>query len=94
MLEGETPKVYVNNSADAKWRPLQQDEIIKRAKSRLGPTDYSLTEYNCEHFANWCRYGKINSGQVRNAVIGSVLSPIGAIAWVGISVVATLAARK
>lgn len=32
-------------------------EIIRRAESRLGESDYNLMFNNCEHFANWCRNG-------------------------------------
>lgn len=34
-----------------------QDEIIRRAKSRLGERDYDLVFNNCEHFCRWCRNG-------------------------------------
>ena len=33
------------------------DEIVERAYSRLGESGYSILFNNCEHFANWCRYG-------------------------------------
>lgn len=33
------------------------DEVIRRAKSRLGEGDYSVFTNNCEHFCNWCRNG-------------------------------------
>ena len=47
-------------------RPLPVNEIIQRAKSRLGKYKgtYNLVSNNCEHFANWCRYGSNESQQV------------------------------
>ncbi len=30
-------------------------EVVERAKSRLGEASYDVLDNNCEHFANWCR---------------------------------------
>ncbi len=32
-------------------------QIIYRAQSRLGETDYNILYNNCENFATWCRLG-------------------------------------
>jgi hypothetical protein len=40
------------------------DEVIKRARSRLNETGYSLSLNNCDHFATWCKTGKKHSIQV------------------------------
>lgn len=34
-----------------------EDEIIRRARSRLGEQRYDLIFNNCEHYARWCRNG-------------------------------------
>lgn len=39
------------------------DEVIERAKSRLGENSYDVFDNNCEHFANWCRSGRAESSQ-------------------------------
>ena len=39
------------------------EEIVRRARSRLGEDDYRVLSNNCEHFCNWCRYGVSNSAQ-------------------------------
>ena len=39
------------------------DEIVERAKSRLGENSYDVFDNNCEHFANWCRSGRAESSQ-------------------------------
>jgi hypothetical protein len=39
-------------------------EIIERAKSRLGNSDYSVIWSNCEHFINWCLHNTNRSNQV------------------------------
>jgi hypothetical protein len=39
-------------------------EIVRRARSRIGENDYRLLTNNCEHFCNWCLYGRSRSAQV------------------------------
>lgn len=34
-----------------------KEEIVQRAKSRLGEFEYNLLYNNCENFATWCRCG-------------------------------------
>lgn len=46
--------------------PLPSNEIIERAKSRLGENSYHLLTNNCEHFATWCVTGSASSAQVGN----------------------------
>ncbi|XP_062281731.1 phospholipase A and acyltransferase 2-like [Scomber scombrus] len=55
-------------SSDNKLRPRQKHEIVKEALSRVGMTEYSVSKWNCEHFATLCRYGKAVSLQVMKAV--------------------------
>lgn len=43
------------------------NEIVERAKSRLGETKYNLAFNNCEHFARWCVTGQHKSEQVTQA---------------------------
>jgi hypothetical protein len=40
------------------------EEIVRRARSRLGENDYRLLTNNCEHFCNWCLSGVSRSAQV------------------------------
>lgn len=40
------------------------DDILKRAKSKLGEQQYNLIFRNCEHFATWCCTNKWYSDQV------------------------------
>lgn len=50
-----------------KHRPLPRfspEEIVARARSRLGENRYRLTTNNCEHFAEWCLSGESRSEQV------------------------------
>eukprot|EP00048_Salpingoeca_helianthica_P017595 m.238069 g.238069 ORF g.238069 m.238069 type:complete len:206 (+) comp21555_c0_seq1:271-888(+) len=42
------------------------EEIVQRARSQIGESDYDLLGHNCEHFASWCRTGQPGSAQVRN----------------------------
>ncbi|XP_072049744.1 phospholipase A and acyltransferase 2-like [Amphiura filiformis] len=65
-------KVRVNNERDAAWQPLQETEILKRAQESLGKFGgtYNAASNNCEHKANYMRYGKSESQQVINMVNG------------------------
>ncbi|KAK3793388.1 hypothetical protein RRG08_039194 [Elysia crispata] len=58
-------EVYVDNCADRKWSALPQAEIVKRAISKKGLSDYHLINYNSESFVNWCRYNKTESDQIK-----------------------------
>lgn len=46
------------------------DEVVVRARSRIGECHYSVLSNNCEHFCNWCIRGKSYSVQV-NALFHS-----------------------
>ncbi|XP_035661692.1 uncharacterized protein LOC118405946 [Branchiostoma floridae] len=43
------------------------DEIVQRAKSKLGESKYCPFTNNCEHFATWCKTGIHESSQVKSA---------------------------
>ena len=40
------------------------EQIVQRARSRLGERRYHLLRNNCEHFCNWCQLGELRSEQV------------------------------
>ena len=40
------------------------EETVRRAKSQLGMSQYSLMFNNCEHFAIWCKTGLKESSQM------------------------------
>ncbi|CAH1249682.1 Hypp8661 [Branchiostoma lanceolatum] len=42
------------------------DETVRRAKRKLGEGKYSLFTNNCEHFATWCKTGKLESSQTKS----------------------------
>jgi len=44
---------------------FSSEEIVRRARSRLGENDYRLLSNNCEHFCNWCLSGISHSAQVQ-----------------------------
>lgn len=46
------------------------DEIVSRARSRIGESKYKILSNNCEHFCSWCVSGKSYSAQV-NACLHS-----------------------
>lgn len=48
-----------------KGNDQQRQRALARAKEELGKS-YSLTEFNCEHLANYVQYGVRESVQVKN----------------------------
>ncbi|KAF8386221.1 hypothetical protein PRIPAC_75363 [Pristionchus pacificus] len=58
-----------NNGRDQVDEHFRPDEIVERAKSKLGEGGYNFVTNNCEHFANYCRYGKKRSGQVNDTAV-------------------------
>lgn len=53
---------------ELKSRIPSQEEIVKRARNRLGEKTYGLLSDNCQHFCTMCRYGEARSIGVRDAV--------------------------
>jgi hypothetical protein len=47
---------------ESPWRDCE--EVIRRARSRLGEDRYDLLRNNCEHFCHWCIQGEHRSQQV------------------------------
>ena len=60
---------------------LPAQEVIQRARSRIGEEAYNVFVNNCEHFANWCKEGDSKSDQAVNlvslgaAAIGAAIMP-------------------
>lgn len=50
---------------------LIADDVIERAHSRIGETQYDLFTNNCEHFATWCKTGRNESEQIRRFGLGT-----------------------
>lgn len=57
--KGFTVKTYKNS--------FPQEEIARRARSRLGENSYSVFNNNCEHFCLWCIVGDHTSAQIDRA---------------------------
>lgn len=75
MAENSPPAVRIVSYADfARGNPTRivsrdmtaagRDLAVQRALSRVGEHGYSLTGWNCEHFATWCATGIAASQQV------------------------------
>jgi hypothetical protein len=67
-------EVRIVQDSDSPYRP---QEIVRRARSRLGENDYRLLTNNCEHFCNWCRSGVSHSAQVQRLpfrLLGALVS--------------------
>jgi hypothetical protein len=48
--------------------PFPCEQIVQRARSRLGENSYRLLTNNCEHFVEWCFYDEQRSFQVDRAL--------------------------
>ena len=58
---------------------LSRDEIVTRAKSKLGEDKYNVVFNNCEHFAHWCCTGTSWSNQtVGGLLFGNLANDGGA----------------
>jgi hypothetical protein len=44
------------------------EEVLRRARSRLGENRYHLLDNNCEHLVEWCLHGVARSFQVESAL--------------------------
>src|SRR5690554_493914 len=69
-------KIRVQPHKDARYSP---QDIVERARSRVGEDSYNFVFNNCEHFVYWCITGKEKSRQVRSAatngiVVGGILA--------------------
>ena len=58
---GKRP-VHVCTAPDS----VRAENILRRARSRLGECRYDLLSNNCEHFCNWCQLGEARSQQVES----------------------------
>lgn len=61
-------KSYLRNNKviqiNKRWASMESKKTIRnRINSTLG-TPYSLLTFNCEHFSNFVRFGKVSSKQV------------------------------
>jgi Lecithin retinol acyltransferase len=46
--------------------PDAGEQVVGRARSRLGERCYDLLRNNCEHFCNWCLLGEPRSSQIES----------------------------
>ncbi|SMQ30379.1 Lecithin retinol acyltransferase [Pseudomonas helmanticensis] len=58
FANGRSAWVYEDQTA------FSNDEIVVRARSRIGEAQYKIFSNNCEHFCNWCISGTSHSAQV------------------------------
>jgi Lecithin retinol acyltransferase len=73
------PIEEVSLSQFAQGRPICQrpgeslwfdrDEVVRRARMRLGENRYNVLTNNCEHFCEWCVRGEHRSYQVDDIIV-------------------------
>lgn len=59
FLEGKE-NYYVDN----RKAKFDNNEVVKRARDKIGEEKFNLVAHNCEHFALWCKINKPRSKQV------------------------------
>lgn len=71
FLAGGTPRV-VRYHGSART----VEEVLAAAEAQLHAGDYCMFRNNCEHFASYCKTGKMKSHQIRRlvAVMGATTS--------------------
>jgi hypothetical protein len=62
---GGNQLVWVRPHPDA---PYTGDQIVNRARSRIGEDGYSVFANNCQHFVRWCIFDKHESVQVDRGI--------------------------
>uniref|UniRef100_T1IVQ1 LRAT domain-containing protein n=1 Tax=Strigamia maritima TaxID=126957 RepID=T1IVQ1_STRMM len=64
-------QVRINNTRDRLWSPYDSQVVKQRALNKVSEriSNYNALNYNCEHFVNDCRYGRLVSMQMI-AVVG------------------------
>jgi hypothetical protein len=76
LRRGPVEEVALSQFAQGRtiWIRLQQpsgldrDEVVRRARLRLGENRYHVLTNNCEHFCEWCVRGEHRSYQVDELV--------------------------
>lgn len=63
FLNGGFLEVRIYDKKEKKSKNKDSD-IVKIALSKVGEGNYNLLTNNCEHFANYCVFGKKTSSQV------------------------------
>jgi len=58
----------VNNALDRFHTPFDPAKVVERATASIGKSEYHPLFTNCEHFANWCRYGEAFSLQAERVL--------------------------
>jgi hypothetical protein len=74
---------YVAVCTDSCMR-FEREDVVRRARSRLGENRYHIIHNNCEHFCEWCL-----SGVSRSRQLESLLGRMGATAIAILQVIAT-----
>ncbi|XP_060589674.1 phospholipase A and acyltransferase 2-like [Ruditapes philippinarum] len=63
---------------DNRVSPFTAEEIVRRARARLGDIRFHVLWSNCEHFASYCRYDTHQSDQAvfvgRSILVGGILA--------------------
>ena len=79
---GGTSNYYIDNRNAL----FNNEEVVQRAREKIGEEKFNLAAHNCEHFAMWCKTGEPRSKQVYLTLllaitINSCLNNKGVLRW-------------
>ncbi|KAF8386316.1 hypothetical protein PRIPAC_75458, partial [Pristionchus pacificus] len=66
-------KFRKNNQTDNEFMVHSAATILENAEALLHTQNYNLFKSNCEHFANYCRYGSQFSDQAQDATLRGII---------------------
>jgi hypothetical protein len=69
FAQGHRISVRLHAAPRFRW-----NEVIGRARSRVGENSYRLFSNNCEHFCEWCLHGQQRSYQVEYVLLVPLLT--------------------
>jgi hypothetical protein len=62
LLQFAQGRTICHRPGESSW--FDRDEVVRRARRRLGENRYNVLTNNCEHFCEWCVRGEHRSYQV------------------------------
>lgn len=71
FCDGNVAREY-SRASMLRGSALAPDEVVRRAKNRLGEDSYHLVFNNCEHFCNWCTHNDDYSFQTAGTIENNV----------------------
>lgn len=66
--EADIPEALWESLKNSDYYLYTPEDTVRRARERIGETEYDLLTNNCEHFAFWCKTGLSESLQIDEVI--------------------------